>query len=144
MQNHTIRSIPFTLLILISCLGILALQSRCFAADEQKQDIYVNVDCSDQNLITLGYKFGSGSNPYSLQGKCIKLHNVRAIQYFGKDKALASWHYRGQHGIVYLEAPEHQDLIGDNRVVMGMCVGVYSYTSAYDTPSQVPHIIVVQ
>jgi hypothetical protein len=145
MPNRRIQKISLALLTLVAGLGVsVYYSSLCYAADEKGQEIVVHVDCSQQNLITLGYKYASGANPYTLQGKCIKLHNVKAIQYFGKDKALASWSYRGNHGVVYLEAPENQALLGDSRVVLGMCVGVYSYKSSLDTPSQVPHIIVSQ
>jgi hypothetical protein len=145
MQGERMHKNSLILLVLMACLGtFIHFAAFCYAADDQQHEIVVNVNCSDENFITLGYKYGSGANPYTLKGKCIKMHNVQTFQYFGKDKALARWHYRGEHGVVYLEAPEGQELLGDSRVVIGMCVGVYSYTSAYDTPSQIPHIIVVQ
>jgi len=145
MQDTRIRKISFALLMVLACLGMLVYYCQdSYAADDKQQEIVVQVDCSEQNLITLGYKYGSGANPYTLKGKCIKLHNVKAMQYFSKDKALASWSYRGNHGVVYLEAPENQELVGDSRVVVGMCVGVYSYKSVLDSPSQIPHIIVSQ
>ncbi len=71
------------------------------------------------------------------------MHNIKAVQYFAKDKVLASWSYLGRHGIVYLEAQENQELVRDARSVVGMCGG-YTNKSVLDSPSLVPHIIVSQ
>ncbi len=143
MGSRTVRKISlFVFMLLLSIAFSTGAAVISFAAENQSLQSSPEFDCSDSNLITLGYKYGSGTNPYSLQGKCIKLHNVRAMQYFGKDRALASWSYRGQHGVVYLETRNHQELLGDSRVAHGMCVGVYTYKSVLDSPTQVPRIIV--
>ena len=143
MQNDPRWNVPRILLLLLTGWWLTATAvGGAAAADEEGLQALPAVPCTDNNLITLGYKYGAGANPYTLAGKCVKLHGIKAMQYFGKDKALASWNYRGQHGIVYLETEGGKELLGDSQVLLGQCVGVYTYTSVLGSQDQVPRILI--
>lgn len=135
----------FVIMTLLSQCPGLNLQAAGHAAEKQTPALesLKNIDCHDNaDLITLGYKYGSGSNPFSLQGKCIKLKNIKALQYFDKDTALVEWNYRGETGVVYLQARDNKEILGDSRSVIGVCIGVHSYKTVLGNPSKIPHILI--
>jgi hypothetical protein len=141
MKNRRRKITTLSLLILILIQSIIDL-GFCYAVDGPPSQTPKKYTCDTKDMITLGYKYGSGTNPYSLVGKCLKLRNIKALQYFDKDVALVEWNYRGQNGLVYLQTPEDQEIFGDSRSIVGFCVGVYSYTTVLGSESKIPHVVV--
>jgi hypothetical protein len=139
-----ILSFFFIINILALCPGLIFISgAHAFEALTPEQESLAKIDCRNaKDLITLGYKYGSGANPFSLQGKCIKLNNIKALQYFDKDKALVEWNYQGQTGVVYLQTRDSSEIFGDSRSVVGVCIGVYSYKTVLGSPSKIPHLII--
>jgi hypothetical protein len=102
----------------------------------------LNLDCTANDLVTLGYQYGSGLNPYALNGKCVKLHNIVPIQYLSETEALAQWTYRGNQGIVYIEDLSNNHLITNSRVLLTKANGVYEYVNTLGAKQIIPKLLV--
>ena len=100
--------------------------------------------CPADSLITLGYKYSTGANPYGLIGKCLKLCNVTPFQYMdGGRKALITWSYRGESGTVLVEDRSRTGTaINNSNFVVGKDIGIYEYTSVLGAKMIIPHIII--
>lgn len=80
-----------------------------------------------ENLITFGYQYGAGSNPYDLLGRCIKLNNFKPIRYTGANSAIAMWSYNGESGLVFVEDRSNQKLLNKANSVITQSIGVYQH-----------------
>jgi len=98
--------------------------------------------CSQNNLITLGYQFSTGTNPYSLVGKCVKLTNFTPFQFFSATQALARWSYRGGSGVVFIEDLSKNHLINNSRILLTESIGVYEYENVLGAKQIIPHLVV--
>jgi hypothetical protein len=109
-------------------------------ANSQNTRVSSDVQCTDDNLVTLGYKYSEGANPYALVGKCIKLHDFKPIQYFGATKALATWRYRDGSGTVYVEDLSGAMKLSNARSITAVSVGVYEYGTVIGAKKIIPHL----
>lgn len=112
---------------------------------EANQSIAVNhqPSCANSQVITMGYKYGEGANPFALIGKCIKLKNVTPIQYINAKKALVTWHHRGEKGTFFVEDKSDTGLsINNAKILLGRSVGTYKYTTVLGSTAIVPHLII--
>ncbi|BCL62292.1 hypothetical protein DGMP_29850 [Desulfomarina profundi] len=99
-------------------------------------------DCPPDGLITLGYKYSTGTNPYGLIGKCVKIKNVTPIQYMDARKALVTWSYRGGSGTVLVEdRSEKGTALNNTRFMTGIIIGTYDYTSVLGAKMIIPHLV---
>ncbi len=99
-------------------------------------------NCPADSLVTLGYKYSTGVNPYRLIGKCVKIKNVTPIQYMDAGKALVTWNYRGGSGTVLVEDhSEKGDALNNTRFMTGTVVGTYEYTTVLGAKMIIPHLI---
>ena len=99
-------------------------------------------DCPPDSLITLGYKYSTGTNPYGLIGKCIKIKNLTPIQYMDARKALVTWSYRGGSGIILVEdRSEKGTALNNTRFMTGTVIGTYEYTTVLGAKTIIPHLI---
>lgn len=100
------------------------------------------LNCTDDNLITLGYKHSAGLNPYALVGKCIKLNGVKPIQYFSATQALVLWRYRDSEGIVYVEDLSDNHKLGTSKFLTTKAVGVHEYVNTLGAKEIVPSLVI--
>ncbi|WP_457575296.1 hypothetical protein [Desulfomarina sp.] len=99
-------------------------------------------DCPEASLITLGYKYSTGTNPYGLIGKCVKLKNTTPIQYLDAKKALVAWNYRGGRGTVLVEdRSEKGTALNNSRFMTGTVIGTYEYTTVLGAKMIIPHLV---
>jgi hypothetical protein len=100
-------------------------------------------ECPPDSLITLGYKYSTGANPFSLIGKCVKLKNVTPFQYMGARKALVTWSYRGGNGTVLAEdRSKAGTAINNSRFLVGTVTGTYEYITVSGAAMVIPHLII--
>lgn len=102
----------------------------------------LSLNCSENDLVTLGYQHGTGLNPYALNGKCVKLHNIVPIQYLSETEALVRWTYRGSQGIVYIEDLSNNHLITNSRILLTKANGVYEYVNILGAKQIIPKLLV--
>lgn len=99
--------------------------------------------CHKSDVITMGYKYGEGANPFALIGRCIKLKNVTPIQYMSAQKALVSWNHRGEQGTVFVEDKSETGLsINNAKILIGRSVGTYEYRTVLGSKVIVPHLVI--
>lgn len=103
---------------------------------------YNTSHCNDKELITLGYKYSSGANPYALVGHCVKIKNVKPFQYFSATEALARWSYRSGYGVVYIEDRSKKNVLSNARVLITESIGVYEYGTTLGSKQIIPHLII--
>lgn len=102
----------------------------------------LNLDCSEKDLVTLGYQHGTGLNPFALDGKCVKLHNIVPIQYLSESEALVQWTYRDNQGIVYIKDLSNDHLITNSRMLLTKAIGTYEYVNTLGAKQIIPKLLV--
>ncbi len=118
------------------------LKSRTLTVEQN--DLTSSGDCmNDSEIITLGYKYGTGANPYAMVGKCLKLKNVTPFQYLNARQAYVRWSYRGESGTVFVEDKSESGMaINSSRVMVGRVLKTHQYGTVLRSQQIIPHLVI--
>ncbi len=101
-----------------------------------------NIACSANNFVTFGHRHSSGSNPYRLIGKCIKLMNFSPIQFLSESEVIGQWKHRGSSGVVYVQDLSDRHQLEEASSLLTESVGVYEYINVMGAKNIIPHLVI--